>query len=53
MPSCEPLKVPKISISQQAGAITLTSEYTDILIAGPSKFHLKAVRFVFFFEKLI
>lgn len=44
IPPCEPLDIPKISLTQSAGPITLKSEYTNIKIYGPSKFQLKGIK---------
>lgn len=44
IPSCDPLIIPKIAIVQNAGAMNLNSEYTNITVHGSSKFILKSVR---------
>lgn len=44
MPPCEPLTIPKINIKQNAGAIRMESEYSDISVSGLSNFTLRSVR---------
>lgn len=45
IPSCEPLQIPKVIIRQNAGAISMESEYANILVFGLSNFTLRSVRF--------
>lgn len=44
LPSCEPLEIPHISISQNAGAISMESMYSNILVHGLTNFTLHGVR---------
>lgn len=44
VPPCEPLTIPKINIKQNAGAIRMESDYTDVSVAGLSNFTLRSVR---------
>ncbi|XP_011631205.1 protein takeout [Pogonomyrmex barbatus] len=44
IPPCEPLRVPRIEISQSAGPISLKSTYTDIEVQGGTSFILKSVK---------
>lgn len=44
LPPCEPLAIPQITIQQNAGAIRMESEYTNIVIAGLSNFTLRYIR---------
>lgn len=44
IPSFEPLYVSKVMISQNAGAINLQSEYTNILVSGLTNFNLRSVK---------
>lgn len=46
IPSCEPLRVPRIEISQSAGPISIRSTYTDIEVQGGTSFILKSVKYV-------
>lgn len=43
VPPCEPLKIPEIHIKQNAGAIRVESEYSDIVIAGFSNFTMRDI----------
>lgn len=47
IPSCEPLEIPRVTIRQNAGAISMDSEYANILVYGLSNFTLRSVRFDF------
>ncbi|XP_011171033.1 protein takeout [Solenopsis invicta] len=44
IPSCEPLRVPQIEISQSAGPVSIRSTYTDIEVQGGTSFILKRVK---------
>ncbi|XP_077269061.1 protein takeout [Temnothorax americanus] len=44
IPSCEPLRVPRIEISQSAGPVSIRSTYTDIEVQGGTSFILKSVK---------
>lgn len=44
VPPCEPLSIPKINIKQNAGAIRMESDYTDVSVSGLSNFTLRSVR---------
>ncbi|XP_012219403.1 protein takeout-like [Linepithema humile] len=44
IPPCEPLRVPRIEISQMAGPISIKSTYTDIEVQGGTSFILKSVK---------
>lgn len=44
VPPCEPLNIPKINIKQNAGAIRMESDYTDVSVSGLSNFTLRSVR---------
>ena len=44
IPSLDPLIIPEVKVSQNAGAITLESTYQNITITGPTKFRLRTVR---------
>lgn len=44
VPPMEPLTVPKINIKQNAGAIRMESDYTDVSVSGLSNFTLRSVR---------
>ncbi|XP_011687610.1 PREDICTED: protein takeout-like [Wasmannia auropunctata] len=44
IPSCEPLRVPRIEISQSAGPISIRSTYTDIEVQGGTSFILKSIK---------
>lgn len=46
IPSCEPLRVPQIEISQSAGPVSIRSTYTDIEVQGGTSFILKRVKYV-------
>lgn len=43
IPPCEPLKIPEIRIQQNAGAIRMDSEYSNIVISGLSNFTLRDI----------
>lgn len=43
IPPCEPLKIPEIHIKQNAGAIRVESEYSDMVISGLSNFTLRDI----------
>lgn len=43
IPKCEPLKIPQIHIKQNAGAIRIESEYSDMAISGLSNFTLRDI----------
>lgn len=43
IPPCEPLKIPEINIKQNAGAIRIESQYSDMVIAGFSNFTLRDI----------
>lgn len=43
IPPCEPLKIPEINIKQNAGAIRIESEYSDMTIYGFSNFTLRDI----------
>lgn len=43
IPPCEPLKIPEIRIVQNAGAIRMESEYSNVVISGLSKFTLREI----------
>lgn len=45
IPSCEPLQIPRVTIRQNAGAISMDSEYANILVYGLTNFTLRSVRF--------
>ncbi|XP_063991768.1 protein takeout-like [Diachasmimorpha longicaudata] len=44
IPPCEPLYVPQVEISQAAGPVSISSNYSNIRIAGGSDFNLKSVK---------
>lgn len=44
VPPCEPLSIPEISIRQNAGAIRMDSEYSNILVSGLTNFTLRSIR---------
>lgn len=44
IPPCEPLSIPEIVIQQNAGAIRMESEYSNIIVSGLSNFTLRSVR---------
>lgn len=44
LPSCEPLEIPQIAIKQNAGAISMESVYSDILVYGLTNFTIQGVR---------
>lgn len=44
VPPCEPLTIPKINIKQNAGAIRMESEYSNVSVSGLSNFTLRSVR---------
>lgn len=44
VPPCEPLNIPRINIKQNAGAIRMESDYTDVTVSGLSNFTLRSVR---------
>lgn len=44
IPGCEPLSIPEIVITQNSGAISMESQYSNIVITGLSNFTLRAVR---------
>lgn len=44
IPPCEPLQIPKITIKQNAGAISMESEYSSILVHGLSNFTIHGVK---------
>jgi len=46
IPPCEPLRVPRIEISQSAGPVSIRSTYTDIEVQGGTSFILKSVKYV-------
>lgn len=41
IPPCDPLLIPEVNIKQNAGAIWVDSEYTDVIISGLSNFTLR------------
>lgn len=43
IPPCEPLIIPEIQIQQNAGAIRMDSEYSNIVISGISNFTLRDI----------
>lgn len=43
IPPCEPLTIPEIRIKQNAGAISMESEYSQIVISGLSNFTLRDI----------
>ncbi|XP_055294854.1 protein takeout [Sitodiplosis mosellana] len=43
IPPCEPLKIPEIRITQNAGAIRMDSEYSNVIIYGLSNFTLRDI----------
>lgn len=45
VPPCEPLHIPQVSIRQNAGAISMDSEYANIEVRGLTNFTLRSVRF--------
>lgn len=44
VPPMEPLTIPEINIKQNAGAIRMESDYTDVSVSGLSNFTLRSVR---------
>ncbi|XP_012275261.1 protein takeout [Orussus abietinus] len=44
IPPCEPLHVPQIEISQEAGPVSVKSTYTNIRVLGGTDFVLKSVK---------
>ncbi|XP_011879809.1 PREDICTED: protein takeout-like [Vollenhovia emeryi] len=44
IPPCEPLRVPRIEISQSAGPVSIRSTYTDIKVQGGTSFILKTIK---------
>lgn len=44
VPPCEPLAIPQITIQQNAGAIRMESDYTNILISGLTNFTMRYIR---------
>lgn len=44
IPPCEPLEIPKVTIKQNAGAISMESEYSSILVFGLTNFTLESVK---------
>lgn len=44
LPPSEPLEIPQITIQQNAGAIRMESEYTNIMVYGLSNFTLRYIR---------
>ncbi|XP_015109262.1 protein takeout [Diachasma alloeum] len=44
IPPCEPLHVPQVEIKQDAGPVSISSNYSNIKIAGGSDFNLKSVK---------
>lgn len=43
IPPCEPLVIPEIRIKQNAGAISMESEYSHVVISGLSNFTLRDI----------
>lgn len=43
IPPCEPLKIPEINIKQNAGAIRIESQYSDMVMSGLSNFTLRDI----------
>lgn len=43
IPPCEPLQIPEIRITQNAGAIRMDSEYSNVIIYGLSNFTLRDI----------
>lgn len=46
IPPCEPLRVPRIEISQSSGPVSIRSTFTDIEVQGGTSFILKSVKYV-------
>lgn len=44
IPSCEPLEIPQVAIKQNAGAVSMESLYSNILVHGLTNFTLNGVR---------
>lgn len=44
IPSCDPLSIPEIVITQNSGAIRMESQYSNIIVTGLSNFTLRSVR---------
>lgn len=44
LPSCEPLVIPQIAIKQNAGAVSMESIYSNVLVHGLTNFTLHGVR---------
>lgn len=44
IPPCEPLQIPKVTIKQNAGAISMESEYSSIMVYGLSNFTIHGVK---------
>lgn len=44
VPPCEPLTIAKINIKQNAGAIRMESEYSNVSVYGLTNFTLRSVR---------
>lgn len=43
IPPCEPLSIPEVSIKQNAGAVHMDSEYSNIVVSGMSNFTLRDI----------
>lgn len=43
IPPCEPLRIPEIRIKQNAGAIRMESQYSNVTISGLSNFTLRDI----------
>ena len=48
IPPCHPLEIPIVKMKQNAGSVSLESEYTNILVYGLTNFTLRSVRYVSF-----
>lgn len=46
VPPCEPLHIPQVTIRQNAGAISMESQYANIEVWGLTNFTLRSVRYV-------
>ncbi|KAJ6632997.1 Protein takeout [Pseudolycoriella hygida] len=44
LPSCEPLEIPQVAIKQNAGAISMESVYSNVMVHGLTNFTLQGVR---------